>query len=137
MPENMPRIVELLLEFWNTGNTALADQVYSGDAERFDPNGPEPRRGPAEIAKYVLEVRAAFPNFRIEITQQIADGDDFVHCWTCSGTQKGEFQGIPPTGRRVELTGVSVGRLTDGRVSLERAFFDRLALLQQLGAIPA
>ena len=136
MSENTPRFVDLLLEFWNTGNTSLVDQVYTDDLERFDPNAPEPLRGPDAVGKYVLETRGAFPDFRIELTQRITEGDNFVHCWRCTGTHKADFQGIPATNKKVTLEGVSVGLLKDGRVSQERVFFDRLNLLQQLGAAP-
>lgn len=136
MPENTPRFVELLLEFWNTGNTSLVGQVYTDDSQRFDPNGPEPLRGPDQVGKYVLETRAAFPDFRIEVVQLITDGDSVVLCWRCTGTHKGDFQGIPPTGKTVIVEGVSVGLVKDGRVSQERVFFDRLNLLQQLGVAP-
>jgi len=135
MPENMQGIVDLLTEFWNTGKPELAAQLYGDQAERTDPNQPEPARGAQQIANYVGEVHAGFPDFKLEIKQRIGEGDQVATEWTCTGTHNGEFQGIPPTGRRVEITGMTLNRIKDGQIVEERVYFDRLAMLQQLGVV--
>lgn len=136
MAKNMNDIADLLTEFWNTGKPELAVQLYSEQAQRTDPNQPQPARGGQQIATYVAAVHGGFPDFKLEITRKISQGDQLVTEWTCVGTQKGEFLGIPPTGNRVELTGVTVNRIEDGRIIEERSYFDRLAMLQQLGVAP-
>lgn len=137
MPENAQRLIDLVQELWNTGNPELASQVYTDDAERLDPNGPEPARGIQPIMKYVGEIRTAFPDFRLQITEALGEEDRFVYTWTCTGTHKGDFQGIPPSGRRIQVAGVTVGRRQQGRTVQERVYYDRLSLLEQLGVVPA
>ena len=59
-----------------------------------------------------------------------------VQRWTFRGTHRGAFQGIPPTGNQVTLTGISIWRFDDGRIVESWHELDTLGLLQQLGAIP-
>ena len=136
---NARGITDLQLELWNTGNPEIAKQLYAEHAERTDPNGGEPirRRGVHQIANFVAEVRTAFPDFKLHVKESVAEGDHVVFHWTVTGTQKGEFQGIPASGKRIELNGMSLDRLRDGKVVSEHIYFDRLALLEQLGAAPA
>ena len=139
MAPHTQRIIDLQLELWNTGNRDIAKQLYGEHAERTDPNGREAirRRGMHEIANFVAEVRAAFPDFKLHLKESIGDGDHIAFHWTVTGTQKGEFQGMPPTGKSVEINGMTLDRLRDGKVVSEHVYFDRLALLEQLGASPA
>ncbi len=127
---------DLLTEFWNSGNLELLPQLFSEDVERSDPDHPQPIRGRQEIANYMAEVRTGFPDFKIELKRQIGEGDQVAVEWTCTGTHNGVFQGIPATGRRANVAGVSLYRIKAGKIVEERAYFDRLALLQQLGVIP-
>ncbi len=136
MPKDIAEVFDTLTELWNTGKPELAAQVYSERAQRTDPNQPQPARGPQEIAKYVAQVRSAFSDFTLTINQRIGEADQVFTEWTCTGTHNGEFLGVPATGRRIEVTGVTVDRIRDNQIVEERVYFDRLALLQQLGAAP-
>lgn len=135
MPEDMQRTVDLVAKLWNTGDTGIATQLYNETSERRAPNGTA--RGAQGIANYLTEVHTAFPDFKLEITQTLSQGNQVAVQWTATGTQKGEFMGIPPTGRRVEINGISLERVADGRVLEEVVYFDQLTLLQQLGVAPA
>lgn len=139
MAADTQRINRLELELWNTGNPEIAKQLYSEQAERTDPNGREPmrRRGVQQIAQFVSEVRTAFPDFHLDIQESVAEGDHVAFHWKVTGTQKGEFQGIPASGKRVRLNGMTLARLRDGKVVSEHIYFDRLAMLEQLGGAPA
>ena len=135
-PQDMQRLIDLVLQLWNTGNPDIANQLYTENAERGDPNGPDLARGPQAISKYVAEVRTAFPDFKFEIKQSIVDADDIASHWTCTGTQKGDFLGIPATGKRVEINGVAFAHVQGGKIVREHVYFDRLDMLQQLGVAP-
>ena len=139
MTAETQRITDLQLELWNTGNPEIAKQLFSEDAERTDPNGAEPvrHRGAHQIATFVAEVRTAFPDFKLQLKEGVADRDHIAFHWTVSGTQKGEFQGVPASGKRIEFSGMTLDRLRDGKVVSEHVYFDRLAMLEQLGVAPA
>jgi predicted ester cyclase len=80
--------------------------------------------------------RAAFPDFRATILDQIAEGDKVVTRKVFRGTHGGPFQGLEPTGREVEIHVIDIVRVADGKIVEHWNCVDRLGLLAQLGAVP-
>jgi steroid delta-isomerase-like uncharacterized protein len=78
-------------------------------------------------------LRAAFPDLRVEINDLIAEGDKVVARNTVTGTHRGEFMGIPPTGRRVAYDEIFVVRFADGRIAETWGVVDLASLMRQLG----
>jgi len=85
----------------------------------------------------MVDFTAGFPDSRISIESCIAEWDTVVTRWTLTGTHQGVFQGIPPTGHPVKFTGLEFNRVVDGRIVEHWSMFDNVALLQQIGAMPA
>lgn len=83
--------------------------------------------------KFVGMLYAAFPDLHHEIEHQIEEGNEVASLVTVRGTHKGDFQGIPPTGRQVTFTDMIMARITDGKFFPLWAQFDLLGLLHQLG----
>jgi steroid delta-isomerase-like uncharacterized protein len=81
-------------------------------------------------------LKTAFPDMKMTIRDLIVDGDRAVWRWTFTGTHRGEFAGIPATGRPVEYEGVSIERVRDGRIAERWDFPDLLTAMRQLGALP-
>ena len=79
----------------------------------------------------------AFPDARLTIEDLIAEGDRVAVRQTLHGTHQGDFMGMPPTGRQVTGTGISIFRIVNGKVVEQWANYDDLGLLQQLGVVPA
>lgn len=75
----------------------------------------------------------AFPDFTMEIDDLLVGDDVAMWEWTTRGTHEGEWQGIPPTGRAVEFTGMSKTVIADGKIQANWAYFDSQDLLAQLG----
>ncbi len=75
------------------------------------------------------------PHFTIE--DVISEGDKLVVRWTNSGTHVGDFLGIPATNKRFSVAGIDIYRLVDGKLAEHWHVVDQLAMLQQLGLIPA
>jgi predicted ester cyclase len=82
-------------------------------------------------------LRSAFPDMRMTVHDLIVDGDRAVWRWTFTGTHRGEFAGVAPTGRRVEYDGASIEHVRDGRIVERWDFPDLLTALAQMGALPA
>src|SRR5207248_5341565 len=80
---------------------------------------------------------SAFSDFQHTIEDQITEGDKVVTRVTASGVHTGDFLGIPPTGKRVTMTGIDLYRIAGGKIAEEWAEPDVLGPLQQLGVIPA
>ncbi len=136
MPEDIKRLVDSVIQLWNTGSPEVARELYSDEARRFDPNQPDPARGSQEIASYVAEVRSGYPDFELQINDKVFEDNRLVTHWTCTGTHKGDFQGIPATEKRINISGLALARIEHGKVTEERVYFDRLAMLEQLGVAP-
>jgi predicted ester cyclase len=85
------------------------------------------------MRQFVQIYRGAFPDVRLTINDQIAEGDIVVTRWTATGTHNGELMGIAPTSKRATVTGVDIDRYQGGKVVEAWASYDMLGLLQQLG----
>ena len=81
--------------------------------------------------------RAAFPDWRMEIAELVAEGNTVVGRFRCSGTNQGEFKGVPPTGRRMEVDEVYFLRVEDGKFVYFWGLEDDLARMRQLGLMPS
>jgi len=124
-------------EVWNQGKLAVIDELTASNATYHDPSVPGGKfTGPEGVKQFVQIYRGAFPDVRITINDQIAEGDKVVTRWTATGTHKGDLMGIAPTNKRATVTGVDIGRFQDGKVVEAWASYDMLGLLQQLGVVP-
>jgi predicted ester cyclase len=96
--------------------------------------------GPLDVegVKQLITVFAsAFPGSHFEIVDEFAAGDKVVIRWTYHATHRGDFQGLPPTGKPIMMTGITILCMTGGKVVEYAVELDQLGLLRQLGAIPA
>ena len=128
---NERRLVE---EGWNQGNTAVFDELFAADYLGHDPSGP--LHGPEGFKQFYATYRTAFPDTHLTIEDQIADQDTVASRWTATGTHQGPLMGIPPSGKRVRVTGITISRYASGKIAEEWFSYDTLGMLQQLGAIP-
>ncbi len=120
-------------EVWGRGHRAVADEVFADEYLRHDFRGGEPEPGPAGQKRIAAEFRAAFPDLRWEIDFVIGEGDLVAGRWTTSGTHRGAWAGVAPTGRPMRFSGLNVFRLEDGKVVEIWNHQDDLGLMQQLG----
>jgi predicted ester cyclase len=81
-------------------------------------------------------LRSAFPDFHATIDDIIAEGDKVVLRQTWTGTHKGEFMGIPPTGKRVSFGVIDIIRVDGDKCVEHWGQMDNAGLMQQLGAVP-
>ena len=121
----------------NPGNVDAVDEIYAPDYVLHDPSSPEDVHGVEGAREFYETVFNAFPDTEISIEELIAEGDKVVTRWTSRGTHQGEFMGLPPSGKRVEVAGVTISRIEGGKIVEDWEFTDALGLMQQLGAIPA
>lgn len=85
---------------------------------------------------FISVLRSAFPDMHVAVTDQIGDGPKVCTRVTLTGTQRGEFEGIPATGRPIKIEGVIISELADGCIAREWELLDQYAMLQQLGVLP-
>jgi len=134
--ESKTLIRRFVEEAFNRGNLDVADEIYATNFISHEPTGPE-ERSPEYVKQFVNTYRTAFPDGHTTIEDLIAEGDEVAYRWTYRGTHQGEFIGIAPTGKGVIITGITISRISGGRIAEEWNNFDQLGMLQQLGVVPA
>ncbi len=121
-------------KMWNKGNLELIDELIASDVTGHSPI--QNVDGVEASKRYVTMSRAAFPDLHFTIEEMIAEGDKVVAVRTLAGTHRGEYLGVAPTGNHVNITGINVFRIADGRIAETSTFVDTLDLMEQLGATP-
>lgn len=122
-------------EIWNKGNLTIAPEHYALTYVSHMPGNPD-MYGPEGHNQLVTMYRTAFPDLHFTVEDQIAEGDKVVNRVTARGTHLGEFRGIPPTGKPITVTGITIDRIAGGKLVESWASWDFLGLLQQLGVVP-
>ena len=118
---------------WNQLNPSLLAPFL---AENHVPHQSlNPVSGREGVMQFILAFQEAFPDLAFVVEDMIVAGEKIVLRWSMSGTQSGELMGIPPTRRRVRLTGISIYRFEDGRAVESWDELDMLNLLFQLGLL--
>ena len=96
--------------------------------------------GPLDAAGWAAFMGAfttALPDAQIIVEGSLAERDLVASRWMITGTHRGAFQGVPPTGRQVTMAGIDISRVVDGKIAEHWAQFDVVGVLQQIGAVPA
>jgi steroid delta-isomerase-like uncharacterized protein len=125
-------------EWLVAANPDAVYDLYAKDAvihSRYIP--PDMTHGVEAFKGYAGYLRGAFPDLAIDDQDIISEGDRLGMRWSMTGTHSGEFWGIPATGKRVEVTGMDVFRIADGKIQDAWIETDYMTLLRQLGAIPS
>jgi len=117
------------------GDLKAADALL---ASEFSLHTPLPTPGPGiEAMNMVITTcRAAFHGLHVSIEDMMADGDRVTCRFTARGIHRGEFMGLPPTGKEIEMTGIEIFRLREGKIAELWGEANLMGLMQQLGVLP-
>lgn len=126
---------QLLGESVNSGKLEGLKQVMAPDVVDHDP-APDQGPGPEGFIQFFTNFRTAFPDLAIAVDHMVADDSNVSIAYTITGTHKGDFQGIPATGRRIKARGVQIARFENGKIVERWGSSDQLGILQQIGAAP-
>ncbi len=122
-------------EAWNQGELEVIDELCALDYIGVGPYGGE--HGPDAVKRGIANRRSAFPDIHVTIEDIISAEDKVVARLTFRGTHRGEFQGIQPTNKEVEWSGIWIYRVANRKFIERWHNYDLLGLMQQLGAIRA
>ena len=132
--DNKALVRRFVDEVQSGGNTDLIDEICS--PEFVNHSAPPGLPADCEGIKIVTAMfRGAFPDSYFSVEDMIAEGDEVVTRKTFHGTHEGEFMGIPPSGRTVNVSLIDVVRISEGRVVEHWSVGDNLGMMQQLGVI--
>lgn len=133
--ENIAVVGRFIDEVINQGRLEVCDQIVEENFVELDPL-PGQQQGRQGLKDVIAMMRAAFPDIHWVSDEIVAAGDKVVTRFTWTGTHRGTFLGIPPTGRPVTVKGVVIDRLSGGKMADSRILMDTLGMMQQLGVIP-
>jgi steroid delta-isomerase-like uncharacterized protein len=126
-----------LEEAFNSGNLAVVDELVAPEFVNHDAALPEPATGIEATKASIKGYRDAFPDLRLTIEQQVAEGEYVTTRWSARGTHQGDLLGMAATGKQATVTGITIDRIVNGRFVESWTNWDTLGLMQQLGVVPA
>ena len=132
--EENKAIARRAYEAINQKNLDALDEVVASDMTDHDA-GPGQAPGLEGVKQLFSSLHSAFPDFQMNVEDMIAKGEKVVARVSWSGTHQGEFMGIAPTGNRVEVSGIDILRIAEGKIVEHWGNFDDLGMMQQLGVI--
>jgi steroid delta-isomerase-like uncharacterized protein len=132
---NKNAVRRLFEEVWNKDQQRVADELFAPNYTHHDSSTPDVGRGPESEKKRVTLYRNAFPDIRLTVEDLIAEGETVTARWSCHGTHKGDLNGIAATGRQFTISGISIARFTNGKISEGWVNWDALGMMQQLGIV--
>ena len=130
---NKTIVARFLDETWNQQNLGAVDELMSPDiVEHLATGGISV--GIEAQKQTMTGYFATFPDIHVTINDMVAEGDKVAKRWTCTGTHQGELMGIPPTGRQVTFTGITIYRFADSKIVELWWAWDVMGMMQQLTA---
>lgn len=137
MSEEFMRLTERYAQCF-TGDLDAIDDTCAADYMYHEPPLPD-TVGVQAHREQTSNLRQTFPDLEMTLDDIFSEGDRQVIRWTLTGTHLGLSQNVPvpPTGKRVKISGIAVDRIVDGRIAETWNYVDLLGLLQQLGVAPA
>jgi steroid delta-isomerase-like uncharacterized protein len=126
----------LIEEAFNKGRYDVLDELIAPTFVQHDPSNPTDLVGVDGLRGFVELYRTSFPDLKVTIEEQIAEGDRVVTRWTAVGTHQADLLGIAATGKQATVTGVTIDTIADGKIAESYNTWDTLGLLQQLGVVP-
>jgi predicted ester cyclase len=131
--QNKEIVKRFFEEFPNKGNIEIFNELCASNYRYYFPsNNPKPMSREEEIEEEKMAL-GAIPNLNLKIEKLFADGDTVIVWGLVTGTHQGEFQGIPPTGNKIEVGNILIMSFKDGKIVEIREEADTLGMMQQLG----
>lgn len=119
----------------NKGNLQVLNEVFAANVKDHDP-APDQGPGPEGFIGFFTALRTAFPDLQIAVENMVADEDNVALAYTITGTHKGDFQGIPATGKKVKARGMQIAKFENGKIVERWGSSDELGILKQIGVAP-
>ena len=137
--ENYRKLLDRYVERYNAGDLDAVVDLYAEDAVQQMPDGTF--KGRSAIRERLAKELDAFSDLAHRVVSYIEQGDAFADEWVFVGTHTGEMElpdgtKVPPTGKRVEMPGMELCVVRDGKLTVDNAYYDNVSVLVQLGLVP-
>ena len=120
-------------EEWNKGNTEYFMETTAPDYAYYTPSGNPNPKSREDTVESMNAFWKGFPDLNMSIEELIAEGDRLTTRFVVRGTHEGEFMGIPATGKKIEMSGIIISRIENGKCVEEWEEMDIMGLMMQLG----
>ena len=132
--ENVELMRRWFKEVWNEGRTQTIYDLLAPDAVAIGELEDGSRlRGPAEFVPFVERIRGAFPDINVVVEDAFGAEDKVVVRWSATMTHRGDHLGMPATGERVRISGMTIARIGDKQIIEGWDNWDQLGMLKQIG----
>ena len=133
--QNKAVVRRLFEEPWK-GKLDVVDELTAGDYVGHDPSLPGPVQGPEGVKEFISTSLGAFPDARITVEEQLAEGDLVATRWSARGTHEGALMDIEPSGKKVTVSGLTISRVEGGKVVEEFQNWDFYGMMRQVEGTP-
>ncbi|MBI4674195.1 MAG: ester cyclase [Chloroflexi bacterium] len=134
--EGTMNLIERLITIWNAHSTQEVAEIYAADYQGVDVTDHNLVHGQAGAAQQLERYVCAFPDLTFTLEQSIVQSDSAALYWKARGTHLGTMLHIPPTGHSIELHGMSLLAIQDGKIKQAYHLWDMAGLLRSLGLLP-
>jgi steroid delta-isomerase-like uncharacterized protein len=136
MTADLAIYADIINRAWNSHNITKVLSFYSPDYEGSDVGQAEPVKGHKGLQAMLETQWRAFPDLHFIVTNTVVQGSQVASVWQAEGTHQGPIMNIPPTGRRVQVRGVSIIEVKDGLVVRGQYIWDLAGMLRHMGLLP-
>lgn len=128
------KLLDTIQAGWNTKDWGTLESCHTADW--IDHTSPVGMNTLAALEGMFGLFTTSFPNLEMNISQTIVCGNEVAYLYSVKGTHEADFMGIPPTGKEIDIRGMTMLKMTDGRCSEAWGLMDQLTMMKQLGVIP-
>lgn len=129
------QFMKRFVDFINTADPKMADELVSPDAIFHIPGRPDPLKGPEGYLTVIAMMRSGFPDIQWTLEEMVVEPNKVAARYTMRGTHQGVFFGIAPTGRKIAVQALNIYELGNGQIVREIGQPDMMALMQQIGGV--
>jgi steroid delta-isomerase-like uncharacterized protein len=136
MNTDLTQYAEQINEAWNSHDIEQILGFYASDYTGEDIGQASPLRGRNALRSMLETYWRAFPDLKFRILSSLLEGSRIAILWLAEGTHQGTFMNIPPTGRKMEVRGVSMLDVEDGLIRRGQYVWDLAGMLRHMGLLP-
>ena len=131
--EQNKALVRRLVDASVASDQAALKELLAPDFVAYQTYGTQDREA---FLQHLNGFLVAFSDNHFTVEEQVAEGDKVVTRTTWHATHSSDFQGLPPTGKQIAISGITIERIKDGKIVERWASYDMMGLMQQLGVVP-
>lgn len=132
---NRELVKKFYQEVWNERKAQCVEKYLSPSHALVDPNAMDTKTGPEAYQEVLTRFMRAFSSLKFEVQEMVCEKDKVVASWIITGVHSGEYNGMPPTNKKIIVEGISIHQIADGKIMDTYSVWDTLGLMKKVGAV--